>query len=220
MQKKILITPCIFLLFILSNFLAVNLSAQNMPKTCRVYCPDGTSHLVDCNTNIDPCTGGDLVLNRQSQGKQITSPLSSGILGAIFGGLIGSLSNANGKNQWDMGAAGGYFLLSGLTYIGEPKARPLGVNIVYSALTFAAGGYATKKLIELNKKEIAPATPDKKDNTAVITAASAVVGGLIGIKLPRKSTKGGYTYLNRKSNIFSKMVFNMSGNSIGLIVKL
>jgi hypothetical protein len=45
-----LIAPFIFLA-ILSN---QKLSAQR----CRVYCSDGSSYLVDCNTTVDPCSGG------------------------------------------------------------------------------------------------------------------------------------------------------------------
>lgn len=173
----------------------------------RLSCPGG-GWRVDCDKKED--------------GPRFTSPISSGIGGGILGALGGSLMiDANGKNQWLTGAAGGFFLFSGLHLVASPKGRPLGVNIVFSALTFAAGGYATAKLIELNKKETAPATPDKKDNTAIITAGSAVLGALIGgFTFPRKSTKGGYSSLIRESNIFSKMAFTMSGNSIGIIVKL
>jgi tetratricopeptide (TPR) repeat protein len=46
MQQRLLI---IIIMLLSISFVA---PAQT---TCRVNCPDGTSHLVDCNTNTDPC---------------------------------------------------------------------------------------------------------------------------------------------------------------------
>lgn len=178
----------------------------------RLSCPGG-GWTFDCDKKED----GPL-MNR----KRFNSPLGNGIAGAMLGALGFSLvTDANGNNQWATGAAGGYFFFSALTYIAQPKARPLGVNIVFSALTFAAGGYTAVKVNELIKNQTTPATtPVKKDNTAVITLVSAGGGALIGLTFPRKSQKGGYSFLNRKSSIFSKMAFQMKGNGFGIIVSL
>lgn len=32
--------------------------SQSAPTSCRVYCPNGTSFLVSCNTTVDPCASG------------------------------------------------------------------------------------------------------------------------------------------------------------------
>lgn len=229
MQKKTLITWSIFFLF--SFFTPIALSqtvyycsgcvrnglcpVSKSFSTCaeaeasgRLSCPGG-GWSVDCNKS----EGGSM-----TSMKRFNSPLGNGIMGSLLGGLVGSLmEDANGNNQWATGAAGGYFFFSSLTYITTPKSRPLGVNILLGGMTGAAGAFAGVKIVELSKNQTTPAI---KDNTAVITAAGAGVGALIGITFPRKNTKGGYNSLIRKSNIFSKTAFTTSGNKASIIVKL
>jgi hypothetical protein len=54
MSKKTVNILNIVLLFV-SGTLTLSLQAQALPTSCRVYCPDGSSYLIDCNSNTDPC---------------------------------------------------------------------------------------------------------------------------------------------------------------------
>lgn len=187
-------------------------TCEEAEASARLSCPGGGAR-VDCSKKED----GPL-MNRA----RYTSPLGNGIMGSMLGALGFSLvRDANGNNQWATGAAGGYFFFSLLTYIAKPKSRPVGVNIIFGAFTGATGGYGGVKLKELIKNQTTPTTtPAKKDNIVVITAVSAAAGAVFVPLFAPKSTKGGYSSLNRKSSIFSKMAFQMKGNGFGIIVSL
>lgn len=156
---------------------------------------------------------------------QFTSPLGNGIMGAMLGGLGFSLLNdKNGKNQWAMGAAGGYFFFSSLTFIAQPKSRPMGTSIFLGVLNGAAGGYAAGQAIQYFKvQNSTPTEPAKEDKiTLPATVVTAALGGITGaVTFKHKGTKGGGTSFHiRKSKLFTNTAFVMSGNRIGVIVKL
>lgn len=220
-MKKVFITPVIVSLFVLTGPLFVTLQAQNLPKTCRVNCPDGSSHLVECNTTIDPCTGGTLDPGRIKEGKRLTSPVANGIYGAMLGGLAGSLLiNASGENQWATGAAFGYGFFAPLTLlINKPQKRSVAANLLIGVTTGASVGYAEAQMEKYNKKPTTPAQPDKTlertlEGISLGIAVTAVSGGF------HKEKKGGYSSKIWKSKFLSNMAFTMSGNRIGVIVRL
>ena len=181
----------------------------------RLSCPGG-GWRVDCDKTED-----GPVMDR----KKFTSPLGNGIMGAMLGGLGFSLLNdKNGNNQWMMGAAGGYFFFSSLTFIAEPKSRPLGASIFLGALNGATGGTAAGQAIQYFKvQKSTPTEPAKEDKiTLPATLGGAVLGGITGaVTFKSKRTKGGdNSFRMRKSKLSSNTVFIMSGNRMGIIVKL
>lgn len=217
MRKKTLITWGIFILFVLSNFLAVNLSAQNMPKRCRVYCPDGTSHIVNCNDNsIDPCAGGAEIGVRFPK-----SPIRAGISGAMLGALLCSfIEGGNGKPQWDSGALGGFGSAATISIVATSKNRSRGANLV---LGIVAGGTAGAGA-GMYEKANASATSAKPDNTvkyALITAAAVGLGSAL---LPNegkdKKKKSSSFYRIGKPDFLSNMSFGLTENGIGIVVRL
>jgi hypothetical protein len=48
-----LIIPSIFVCVLMT------LPVIGSARTCRVYCPDGSSFVQDCNSNRDPCTSSN-----------------------------------------------------------------------------------------------------------------------------------------------------------------
>jgi len=219
-MRKICITPVVVFLFVLFGQLIVKLQAQNLPKTCRVYCPDGSSHLVDCNTTTDPCTGGTLDPNRVKGGKMSNSPLSYYFAGGLLGALGGSLQSINGKNQWFTGALMGSGGLGAVSLFATTKKRSLGENIVIGVVTGATGGAS----VGMYQKANADVTSTKPDNTLKYAAIGAVVVASISAALPNegksKSHKSSSYFRKGKPGFLAKISVGFSGNGIGIVVKL
>lgn len=103
-QAKVLI-PIIEMKHVISSLvLAILLtfpSTVSAQTTCRVYCPDGSSQVVDCNTNTDPCA------SRGGTRKPVDTPpdpRSIALQNAIprYNALVRSLSDINilDKQSW------------------------------------------------------------------------------------------------------------------------
>ena len=180
----------------------------------RLSCPGG-GWRVDCSKKEDGPINNKV---------RFTSPLGNGIMGAMLGSLGCSLiADKNGKNQWMMGAAGGYFFFSSLTFITEPKSRPMGASIFLGALNGAAGGGALGQAIQYSKvQNSTPTEPVKEDKiTLPATIGGAVIGGAIGAATGKnKAHKSSSFFRVGKPGFLAKMSFGFTGNGIGIIVRL
>lgn len=194
--------------------LPLYLFAQKTPTSCRVYCPDGSSHLVDCNSNVDPCTGGG------GGGTFSKSPGSAGFLGGALGALGGSLlEDPNGNSQWEAGGFLGMGLFMALNLILRPIKRSRIENILLGGLTVGALTYGTVKLAEAMATPTTPAEPDKTSLIPLVPAVAAGTGALVGMAWHVKLKNNNYTQ-SRKKRFMSDMVFTTTGNKVGIIVPL
>ncbi|MBL0336759.1 MAG: hypothetical protein IPP73_15985 [Chitinophagaceae bacterium] len=232
MQKKIFLAFCMIFLFIISGM-------HSYGQKCTVYycsgcvsnglCPVSrtfssyeeakASALQACPyATPDIRCGGD-----NDKREVLKSPVGDGIMGGLLLGLVGSfMTDASGKNLAPAYGAGGYFIFSTLPLVINPTPRPVGVNIIIGALTFAAGAYATVHAMDVIKNQnTTTPTPLKAETELLVTGGGALGGALIGATLfPKKQTKGGLGLLNRKKHLFGNMAFVMSGNRFGIVVRL
>lgn len=179
---------------------------EEAEQSANMACPGGGSR-IDCSGSNN---GG---------GKLITSPIPSGVIGSLLGGLGGSLLvDANGKNQVGTGAAIGYGVFSTLSLLINKKKRSVGENIFIGALTGGSLGYAAAQIEQSTTK---PTIPAKTDNTLLYTGGGAVVvAALVTVTGFHKKTKGGYSFQNRKKISMSNMAFTITGNKIGIVIRL
>ena len=232
MQKKIFLAFCMIFLFIISGM-------HSYGQKCTVYycsgcvsnglCPVSrtfssyeeakASALQACPyATPDIRCGGD-----NDKREVLKSPVGDGIMGGLLLGLVGSfMKDASGKNLAPAYGAGGYFIFSTLPLVINPTPRPVGVNIIIGALTFAAGAYATVHAMDVIKNQnTTTPTPLKAETELLVTGGGALGGALIGATLfPKKKLKGGLGLLNRKRHLFGNMAFVMSGNRFGIVVRL
>lgn len=92
MTRLIIFVSIFFLL------LATRANAQPTPTSCRVYCPDGSSYLVDCNSSVDPCSRNNPTPPRppkEPTQKQLKKEKAWDL------NHQGILANEKGRNCWD-----------------------------------------------------------------------------------------------------------------------
>ena len=121
------------------------------------------------------------------------------IMGAVFGGLGGSLyKGINGEYQATAGAELGYGVFSALTMLATAKKRSLGANI---AIAVTSGAITGLGVAGAEKAMAKNTSPEKPDNTVerVIEGVAATVA-LEGIFTGFKKKTSGYTSLIRKNN--------------------
>ena len=230
-MKKLLITWSILLLF---SFFTTTALSQ-----CTVYYCDGcvrnglcpvsqtfaTRGEAEQSANY-ACPGGGcrVVCNGEEHKPMIISPVSFGFTFGILGALGTSFTNdANGKNQWDGGAAGGLGFGLILGELLKPKKRSLVASIAINSIAGAALGYAEAKREIFNK----PANSASQNITLERERAGegAAVVGVLGVVVTVATTGFhkptlGSSSLIRKSNFLSNMAFTMSGNRIGVMIRL
>jgi len=150
------------------------------------------------------------------------TPIGTGVeLGAV-GALITSFqTDANGRNRWDVGFAGGFGFGIFLGEILEPKNRPFGKLLVMDVVAGSAMGYSIGEGLPL----VQPNNPKLADKTVVSTLAGAGGGVVIAVIDEftgfHKTTKGGASNFHfRRSNIIDKMSFALTGNGVKIIVHL
>jgi hypothetical protein len=158
--------------------------------------------------------------NQNNQRKpRIITPVSFGFTFGILGALGASFAkDANGKNQWDAGFAGGFGFGVFLSELVKPKKRSLVKNIALGLIGGGGLGYAEAKMEVLNK----PATPAPPDKTLERTLEGAAGGAVINAVFTgfHKEKLGSKSSLIRRSNFLSNMAFTMSGNRVGVIIRL
>lgn len=168
----------------------------------------------------EPCNRGGKI-GGTGGGAGFKSPIGNGIMGAMLGGLGGSVITANnGENQWVPGALIGYGFFSSLSLLATSKNRSRGENIVLGIVvggTAGAGG-------GMYEKANASATSAKPDNTLKYVAIGVVVVGGLAAVLPNegrdKKKKSSSFYRIGKPGFLSKTSFGLTGNGIGIIVRL
>jgi hypothetical protein len=158
--------------------------------------------------------------NSSGMGKMSSSPITNGILGGLGGLVVGSLlKDANGYYQGPAGAMIGYGIFAPLTLLLKPEKRSIGTKI-FTGLTIGGSlGGAEAQIEKSARKPSSPTQPDKTLERTLEGAAAGLVGTILTGGFNKK-TKGGYSYLLRKSNILSKMAFTMYGNKIGITITL
>lgn len=217
MLKKIVIIPIVFLLLSLSS--ALKLYAQDPVGVakggCKIWVSGKGWVEVPCNTqdrNQDRNQDGGGKLN-------FSSPIVMGFVGGGAGALGGSVITApNGENQWQTGMALGYGVFSTLSLLTSSKKRSVVENIVLGGLGGSATGYGIALAEKANASPSSP-KPDKTMERTLEGAAGGLVVGVAKVIMGGKS-KPSLSFYKKKNTLFSCMAIGMSGNRIGILVKL
>lgn len=213
MSKKILFTGSIVLLLSLASVL--KLYAQypvGVPMGgCKIWVK-GTGWVeVPCNT--PGSTGSD-----KSGKLNTSSPIVMGIMGAVFGGLGGSLyKGINGEYQATAGAELGYGVFSALTMLATAKKRSLGANIAIAVTSGAVMGLGVAGAEKAMAKTTSPEKPDNTVERVLEGAAATLV--LEGLFTGFKKKTSGYISLNKKNNFLSNTYVSLSRDKIGIKVR-
>jgi hypothetical protein len=175
---------------------------------------EGALRAHNCKYHERGCEQGDHLNNR---GKTVfTSPITAGISGALVSGLVSSL-----YNKTEEGAAIGYGVFSLMNLVLKPIKRSRAANMVILGLSTAALAYGGTKLSESYATPTTPTTPAETDKALLKNTAIAFGGGLLlGATFTRKDTKGGTKSTFGKKRFMSDMAFTITGNKIGVIVRL
>jgi hypothetical protein len=206
--------------------LSVNVSAQNPVGMNSFFCCEGHNpclhftsqsdldyhnchtHGIGCSSNPSP-----------NSNNTIKSPVGFGIIGALPAALVGGLfKGKDGKNMWAPAALGAYGFFSSLDLLATSKKRSKGANIAIAII----GGAATGAAIGMAEKSNNTATSPKPDNTlkdagigaGVMLLPAALMGG------KNKGHKSSSFNRSRKPDFLSKMSFGLTGNGIGIVVRL
>lgn len=153
-----------------------------------------------------------------------SSPIVMGIMGAVLGGLGGSLyKGINGEYQATAGAELGYGVFSALTLLATPNKRSVVGNLALGTIAGAVTGLGVngaKKAISSS-----PST-EKTDNPTVdilIGAAGGLLLGAITKPYKHKETRNdisGVSNINKNNSFFSNMYVSLSSDKIGIRVRL
>lgn len=212
--------------------LPLYLFAQN-PKGTEYYsCCEGHNPCIQligeealrahncCIHHIGCPAGGCDNNNNNGGGGKILPPIPSGIMGGLLGGLGGSLlKDANGKNQAGTYAAIGFGVFMPLSLVLRPIKRSRGANMVNGALVLAPLAYGVTKLVQSKDAATTPAKPDKAPLAAAIGAGFGLGLGAAVNSITR-APMGEESSRIRRKNFMSNIVFVMTGNKIGFIVRL
>ena len=212
----------------------IQLNAQIGHREVGVKCTMGHFWHEDCNGTAD-C---DRVLkehlckehnhcddnssSRRTGGKiNFSSPVVSGFVGGGFGLLAGSLintntesnNNNNGEGLEQAGIALGYGIFSACSLVFTSGNRSVVENIVLGGIAGGTIGYG----IAQREKALDNTKPDKTMERALEGGAGGLILGAI---LGGKSKKHLSFNNKRTSSLLSCMAIGMSGNRIGILVKL